>query len=223
MTKDRQDWVNEEVLGYMVDVYINELFWLLTSIKSKCEQLFEITKPPETGFIIKIDMESHSLIKSIVDDSTEVANLIRPHEKLKDEPNEKYLFRKHRGEYLSNLFNGVAITELLKHDLRNSLAHFDEKLDSLTHEISKKATKGPQRLAYNMVVSDRNVFHPFPFPIRVYVSSERKIYNMRWELDIGKIYNESVAMIEVLKKVESIKNAEKPGGLFLSIPQLRDL
>ncbi len=124
-------------------------------IKSKCERLFEITKVPEKGFSIQIDPESHSLIKSIVDDSAEVANLIQPRGKRKDESVEKYLFRKHRGEYLSNIFKNAMISEMLDHKLRDSIEHFDERLDRLTHDVSEKAVKKPQTLAHNMVISDK--------------------------------------------------------------------
>ena len=216
------DGVDKDVFEYMIDIYINELFWLLTSIKSKCERLFEITKVPEKGQTIQIDLESNSLIKSIVDDSAEVANLIQPRERRKDEPTEKYLFRKHRGEYLFNFFKDVAISEILNHKIRDSIEHFDKKLDRLTHDISEKAVKKPQTLAYNMAISDKATMSPFPLPVRIYVSSERKIYNMLWQLDIGKIYTECTSMIEALKNIENLKRTKEPGSLILLIPQIRD-
>ena len=228
ITRVEVDGVDKDVLEYMIDVYINELFWLLTSIKSKCERLFEITKVPEKGSTIQIGLESNSLIKSIVDDSAEVANLIQPRKKGKHEPLERYLFRKHRGEYLLNIFKNVTISEILDHKLRDSLEHFDERLDHLTRDVSEKAVKKPQTLVYNMVISDMDIMqgtthnHSFPLPIRIYVSSERKIYNMSWQLDIGKIYMECTSMIEVLKGIENLKKEKEPGGLLLPIPQMRD-
>ena len=218
------DGVDKDVLEYMIDVYINELFWLLTSIKSKCERLFEITKVPEKGSTIQIGLESNSLIKSIVDDSAEVANLIQPRKKGKHEPLERYLFRKHRGEYLLNIFKNVTISEILDHKLRDSIEHFDERLDRLTHDISDKAVKKRQSLVYNMAISDKAAIpvQPFPLPVRIYISSERKIYNMMWQLDIGKIYTECTSMIEVFKDIKNLKKTKEPGSLILLIPQIRD-
>lgn len=219
------DGVDKEVLEYMIDVYISELFWLLTSIKSKCERLFEITKVPEKGYAIHVDLESGSLVKSIVDDSAEVANLIQPRKRRKDEPMERYLFRKHRGEYLSNLFKNVTTSEILDRKVRDSIEHFDERVDRLTYDISDKAVKKPQALAYNMVISDKAAIpiRPFPLPIRIYVSSERKMYNMLWQLDIGKIYTECTSMIEILKNTENLKKQKEPGSLILLIPQIKEV
>lgn len=228
MTRDNMDGIDKDVLEYMIDIYINELFWLLNSVKSKCESLFEITRVSEGWRGIKIDLESSSLVKSIVDDSAEIANLIQPRQRRKDEPIEKYLFRKHRGEYLFNIFKDITISEMLNRRIRDSLEHFDERLDHLTRDVSEKAVKKPQTLVYNMVISDRDIMqgtthnHSFPLPIRIYVSSERKIYNMSWQLDIGKIYMECTSMIEVLKGIENLKKEKEPGGLLLPIPQMRD-
>jgi hypothetical protein len=228
MTRVKVDGVDKEVLEYMIDVYINELFWLLTSIKSKCERLFEATKVLEGGHGIKIDLESSSLVKSIIDDSAEVANLIQPRRKRKDETAESYLFRKHRGEYLSHIFKDITITEMLNRNVRDSIEHFDERLDRLIHTVSEKAGKKPQTLAYNMVISDRQVMstvmntRTFPLPIRIYISSERKVYNMMWQLDIGKIYTECTSMFEVLKENSNLKKENDPGGMLVMIPQMRD-
>ena len=221
LTRVLVDGVDKDVFEYFIGIYLNELFWLLTSIKSKCDRLFSMAQVPEKGFVIQVDLEVHSLIKSIVDDSTQVANLIQPHERRKDEPAEKYAYRKHRGEYLANLFRNITISEMLDHKLRDSIEHFDERLDRLAHTTSQKIQKKGQILAHNMVFSDRAVFQPFPLPIRVFVSSERKFYNMNWFLDIGRIYSECCSMLNVLKENENLKKSKEPGGMLIVIPQLK--
>ncbi len=220
MKKDSGRSVAGEVLNYMEGIYVNELFWLLTAIKKNCETLFEKAKIPETGYIIQVDLEVHSLIKSIVNDSSHVANLIDPREKRKVETVEHYTFRKERGEHLKEIFNGVSVEKILNRELRDSIEHFDERLDNLVHSVSNKVEKKQQNLAHNMVFSDKEVITPFPIPIRVYISSEKVFYNMNWRFDIGKIYAECISMLDVIQNLESIKKAKEPGGLLIIIPKL---
>ncbi len=209
-----------KVMNYVEAIYVNELFWLLTAIRKNCEALFEETKIPEKGYVIQVDMKVHSLIKSIINDSSQVANLVDPHKKRKDETSEHYIFRKERGENLRRIFIGIQIEQMLNRKLRDSIEHFDERLDSLVHSISKKAMKRQQNLAYNMVFSHKEVIVPFPVPIRVYVSSEKVFYNMNWQLDIGKIYTECISMLTVMQNLEYIKKSKDPGGLLLKMPKL---
>jgi hypothetical protein len=151
----------------MEGIFVNELFWVLSAIKSNCEKLFEIVKVPETRYIIQMNLEVHSLIKSIVNDSSHLANLIDPSTKKKDESEEHYKFWKERGEYLRKIFDGIVVEEILQKKLRNSIEHFDEKLDNLVHLVSKKTKIKNQSLAHNMVFSEKAVLQPFPIPVRV--------------------------------------------------------
>lgn len=220
MGKDNGTGVEHLVLSNMQGIYVNELYWLLTAIRKNCEGLFEKAKIPEKGYVIQVDMEVHSLIKSIVSDSSQVANLIDPRKKRKDETLEHYTFRKRRGEHLMKIFNGIPIEIILNRELRNSMEHFDERLDNLVHKISNEGTKKQQNLAHNIVFSHRNVILPFPIPIRVYVSSEKIFYNMKWRFDIGNIYEECISMLNAVKSLESIKELKEPGGLLVIIPKL---
>ena len=81
-------------------------------------------------------MEVHSLIKSIVNDSSQVANLIDPREKRKEETVEHYTFRKERGERIREIFSDIPIEKILNRELRDSIEHFDERLDNLVHRVS---------------------------------------------------------------------------------------
>jgi hypothetical protein len=211
--------IESEVFNYMEGIYINELIWLLTTIRKNCEALFEKTKIPEKGFTIQINMEAHSLIKSIVSDASHVANLIDPGKKRKEETPGHYFFRKERGERLRKIFNSVKIEQILNRELRNSIEHLDERLDDLVHRISKKVIKRQQNLAYNMVFSHKEVIVPTPVLIRVYVSSERMFYNMNWRFDIEKIYSECASMLTAIQSLESIKKSKEPGGLLLLVPK----
>lgn len=220
MSKVQEDTIEKRVLTYIEGIYVNELFWLLSNIKSKCEELFQKTKVPETGYVIQVDMEIHSLIKSIVSDASQVAYLIEPRQARKNEPEHSSIFRKKRGEYLKNLFKKIEIKEITDRKLRDSIEHFDERLDNLVYTVSKRARTKGQILAHNMVFSEKSAFKPFPLPIRVYVSTEKKFYNINWCFDIGKVYNECTLMLNAINVLDRIKKLNEPGGLLVFIPKM---
>lgn len=218
--KSEEEWdIDQGVLEHMVSLYVNELYWLLHSVKTKSESLFDRCKVPEKGWQIMVDMEAFSLIKSIVDDSAQVANLISPSPQRKNEPEAKGVYRIERAKYLRGLIGEKLPAEILRQDVRDSLEHFDERLDRLTHRVSKNIKKKGRAIAHNMVISEKSAFNPFPYPLRVYISAERVFYSLDWRVNIGRIYQECCSMIENLKSTETIKKTEEPGGLLLMIPR----
>lgn len=219
---DRDSDVNREklVLNYMISIYENELYWLLSAIKSNCEKLFEIAKVPETGYVIQVDFEAHSLIKSIVNNAAQVANLIDPRPKMRDEDKARYEFRKKRGDRLKGIFNGINVKIMLDRTLRNSIEHFDERLDNLVRKVSKSASKKVHFLSHNMVLSDKAVMNPFPTPISVYVSSGKIFYNMAWTFNIGEIYDVSKLMLQKMETLEAFTKIKDSGGLLVIIPRI---
>lgn len=46
----------------LFSLYIHELWWLSHAIKTKTEKLFVEAKVPETGYILQVSPELHSLI-----------------------------------------------------------------------------------------------------------------------------------------------------------------
>jgi hypothetical protein len=220
LSKKYNDPVEKMVLRYMESIYLNELYWLLSNIKSKCEELFQKAKVPEKGYVIQVDMQVHSIIKSIVSDSSQVSYLIEPRSPAKNEMEQKYVFRKERGEFLKNIFKDIEIKEMTDRKLRDSIEHFDERLDNLVHTIAKKSRTKSRTLAYNIVLSEKSALQPFPLPIRVYISAEKKFYNMNWSIDLGKIYDECTHMLSAISELDQMRKASDPGGLLVYIPRI---
>jgi IS30 family transposase len=55
------------------------------------------------------------------------------------------------------------------------------------------------------------------YPIRVYISSERKFYNMKWSVDIGAMHKEATAVVERLASHPAFSRAEGPGRLMVRL------
>ncbi len=125
-----------------------------------------------------------------------------------------------RAEYIKGILKSLNISELFKKKVRNTVEHFAEYLD----EANKNHTlfRNPQRyfVAYNLVISHWTVLNTdkFPFqlyktpqlelplyPVRIYISSQRKFYNMDWSIDLNALSNEARLIKEHMKDQKYFK------------------
>ena len=203
----------------IISLYLEELYWLTSSIKTNTEKIFQDAKVPEKGYVIQVNPEIHSLIKSVIDEAAQLKNMLMPRERIGGESEEERRFRKERGALLTSLFNSIDVYEILRDDVRNAMEHFDERLDRLSFTVRKNKWKKDQFIAYNLVISDRTVYSKFPNPIRIYVSTEKKFYLFGLVLDLGKIRDESGKMLEILNKDPRKNKNLDPDGLLLRIPK----
>jgi hypothetical protein len=200
----------------LVGLFYHELWWLSNGVVKKCEEIFEKAKVPEHGYMIQVDPELHSTIASILSDAANIKKLIRTSiAKQNGENGERFKLRKERARELSQTLGSLPLDELLNHKVRNTLEHFDEYLDEANYNISKNQPVGTIA-AYNMVISHWEVTSPRVYPIRLYVSSERKFYNMKWKVDIGLMKIEAELIVKKLNELSMFANQE-PGGLMIHI------
>ena len=101
--------IDRERLIKEIDLEDRKLEKIFESMKpqksmEKCEELFKKTVPPKSGYTIVIELKLMSLIKSIVDDTTQLRNLIWPRESKAFNEEALKIFRRERGKYLQNLF-----------------------------------------------------------------------------------------------------------------------
>lgn len=197
-------------------LYYQELWWLSHSIMKKSERVFKEAAVPDKGFVIQVDPELHSIIASLLSDAANIKKLVSTSSvKVSGENGARFKLRKERTKMLADLISPLQITELLNNKVRNSLEHFDEYLDESNYNVSRKATEG-RPAAYNMILSHWEAVSPRVYPIRLYVSSERKFYNMKSSVDIGLIHSEAKSIIEKLRTLKGFESDE-PGGLMIII------
>lgn len=202
----------------LLTLYFHELWWLAHGIKTKAERLFAEATVPETGYVIQVNPELHSVIASILSDAANLKKLVvTPSTRLNGESGPQFRLRKARAATLSEAIAGIPLTEMLNAKVRNTLEHFDEYLDEANIALSNSKTAPSPMAAYNMVLSQWEVISPRVYPIRVYISSERKFYNMKWSVDIGAMYKEATAVVERLASHPEFAKAEGPGGLMVRL------
>jgi len=172
--------------------------WLLTkSINDQCEKIFSAVNVPSSGYEVGHDPDIHSSINSIVSESARVKKLITiPKSKTKNETHKQYVIHVERSKYLQRMLEGISMQEILSVRVRNTLEHFDEYLDEAIILASEGALDAYVMIAHDMVISHRAAFEPNPFPMRVYISSEKVFLNMKYSINIGKLFEESKSIYE---------------------------
>jgi hypothetical protein len=199
-------------------LYFHELWWLAHGIKTKAEQLFAEAKVPDTGYAIQVNPELHSVIASILSDAANLKKLIvTPSNRLQGELGRQFRLRKARASVLRESLTGILLTEILNAKVRNTLEHFDEYLDEANVALTSAKNVPSPMAAYNMVFSHWEAINPRVYPIRVYISSERKFYNMKWSVNIGTMHREATAIVERLTLHPELSRIDAPGGLMVHL------
>lgn len=204
--------------GKLSTLYFHEVWWLASSLVKKSEQLFDETKIPESGYVIQVSPDLHSLIASILSDAANIKKMIvTPSAKLNGESGAQTRLRKERARRIKEALNAVELDEMLNHKVRNTLEHFDEYLDEVNIKISKAQSPPSPMAAYNMIISHWEAFNPRVYPVRLYVSSEKVFYNMKWSVNIGALCDEAGSIISELRKIPGLIQDDGPGGLMLRL------
>lgn len=202
----------------LFSLYFHELRWLAHSIQTKSEKLFGEAKVPEEGDVIQVNPELHSLIAAILSDAANLRKLIvTPHTRLGSESGRQFRLRKARAAALRAAIKGIELVELLNSKVRNTLEHFDEYLDEANIAVSEAKAPPSPMAAYNMVLSRMEVFTPPVYPVRLYISSERKFYNMKWSVNIDAMHKEASAVVDRLANSDVFGQMESPGGILVPL------
>lgn len=199
-------------------LYFHELWWLAYAIKTKAEKLFDEAKVPDTGYVLQVSPELHSLIASLLSDAANLKKLlVTANVRLNGESGLQFRLRKARAAALRELTSKVPLVEMLNARVRNTLEHFDEYLDEANVSLSLGKPPPSPMAAYNLVISHWEAIDPPVYPIRLYVSVERKFYNMKWSVNIDAIHKEASALVECIAPHLKLSNGEGPGGLMLRL------
>jgi hypothetical protein len=201
----------------LVTLYVHELWWLANGIKEKTNRLFNEAKVPDQGYMIQVSPELHSLIASTLSDAANIKKLlVTPSARLSGESGRQARLRKARTALLNQMISGIQLTELLNAKVRNTLEHFDEYLDEANITISEAKNPPAPVAVYNIVLSHWEAINPRVYPIRLYISSERKFYNMKWSVDLDAMNKEACAVADrLVAHMGAAKDG--PGGLMLHL------
>ncbi len=202
----------------LFQLYFHELLWLVTAICKNCELIFRNTDPPTDGHFINVDPELHARIATVLINAANFKKLlVAPTVRPKAQPLELFEFRKRRAKILATALAGIDMNEMFNVKVRNSIEHFDEYLDEANLELAAAKTPPSPLAAYNMTFSSWELMSPRPYPVRLYIADKRMFHNLKYSVDLGKLYNEALTVRGRLLETPALSGVKEPGGLMVPL------
>lgn len=205
----------EKQIHSNIHIYLIEVKTLTDFILQNCESIFDLMSQPEKGMYIKVDPGSQLKINQIIVSIGNIKKMIYPSSiKSKNESKKSFDFRKKRGAILKDLLNIDGNEYFLNLKARNSIEHFDEKIDQVNLNLLNKDSKlmNKPAILYNMTISTRSVFFPEPYYLKVYIADEKTAIIDGKELNLENVYKELKKLSSWLDTAENLE-----GGLLLKI------
>jgi hypothetical protein len=200
-------------------MYVLELWLLADNVRDQCEKLFAATQTSPNETYLRVSKDIHGLIASLLSNAANIKKLLRTRTSRMDgESKIAHAMRQRRTKALNELLDRIALDGLLDTKIRNTLEHFDEYLDEADELVTVKGHPTATLAMSNMVLSHwQHLASENIFPIRVYIASEKKFYNMKWSIDLGKLHDESQLVVERLKSHPETKNITEAGTLCVKL------
>lgn len=190
---------------------------LSKSIVKDCDVIFNSLTVPDEGYLLTVDYENQYLINSIIVSAGNIKKMVQPTtSRYKHETKKQHKYRIGRGDYLFDLLNLTGKETILNTKVRNSIEHFDEKIDSL---VSKKENNNEKllnhrSLLYNMSLSSRAVFSPEPYYLKAYIVKEKTAFIDNKPINLEIIKKES---LEIIDRISELFNEEPSGGSIMKL------
>jgi hypothetical protein len=212
----------------LFSVYVYELHWLASDVVRRSDGVFERTPPPAPGTgYIHIDSSLHAEIYALLGDAAKIRALISERRRMPWQSQEEHELLGHRARALSGLLSGLRVATICSADARNSVEHFDEKIDQTALSTYNGMIAKPVNVLVDLVVWSRDQFdvplrgtlepRPGVYPLRVYVASERRFLNTGAEIDLGALRDECAAVRDRL--AASMPDADERGAFVVVITE----
>jgi len=149
------------------DFYIQEVWSIATgivSLKDRLENTDTIIKAKgraEGQHTLSNSNEPHEIASSILGHASRLHKLFQCTSQRKGEEKEKYEFRRDRAKFLRNqlLPKKKAGYEIFKSGVRNSVEHFDERVDLMISKVlDNDAFVNSKAILYNITLSSKEAF-----------------------------------------------------------------
>lgn len=207
----------------VLGIYVHHLFALARSIRDGCDAVFKLAPVPAKDGYIKVSVELHAQIDSVLIDAANLKKLVRPSaERRSKESARQFAFRQVRMAELDSLLAGVAITTIEETQTRNSIEHFDEYLDDLGASLEAGEPPPKPAAGYNLAFSSWKVVETVVrkelYPLRVYVADEATYYNFERRISLAALRAEAETILARIDESGLRKDISDPGGVMVLFP-----
>lgn len=211
---------NEKDLISVKSLYIHEILTLSHLIIEECKNIFNSFDSSAGQSYIHVDPKTQYRINSIIVNTGNLKKMFCPNkQKTHFDKREQHKQRVERGQFLTTLFNTNQFEEIYNIDPRNSIEHFDERIDILYDKvlISDKSLYTDKHIIYNMSLSNKHflktLFAKKPYYLKAYFVEEKTAYIDNEAINLEKIYDECHVISETALEILNIEDG--PGGSII--------
>lgn len=213
----------------MIDHYLKELHVLSSEIIrnfEEVEQIIGMHKPGDPGVIsfphipdkyFFIRPEVFTRISTIQVHSANIKKFLFPTPRKKNEAAYKFEYREKRTAELQAYFDLDKISEIKNAKVRNSLEHYDDRLDNISLRLwNGTIDKQFQVITSNTILSSEGAIVGRPYYLNSYIIDSKIYKNAEEESNIGKLVQEARY---ILRTIEDDLDIDGQTGSFIPIPQ----
>ncbi len=197
----------------MISHYLQELHVLSTEIIQNFQKVESIvnSKSPETEAVFSfpnnndkyffIQPEVFTMIDAILLHSANIKKILFATPRKRNESSYKFEYRKKRTEEIQSYLDMDKISEIKNIDVRNSLEHYDERLDNISLRLRNGTIdKDYQIIASNVILSSEGALYGTPYYLKSYIIDSKIYKNSERESNLGRIYSEALYIQNTTKE-----------------------
>lgn len=203
----------------MIDTYLQELYILSSEIiriykeieiiishtNIGTEGVKYIENNPDKYFYVR--PEVFTRISTIQVHSANIKKMLFASPRKKNEAEYKFVYREKRASELQGFFDMNKISEIKNVKVRNSLEHYDERLDNISFRLwDGSIDKKYHIIATNIVTSTEEALFGNPYYLNCYVIDTKTYKNAEEESNIGMLFSEAYYLFNTLKNELKINN-----------------
>jgi hypothetical protein len=209
----------------MAGIYLFELLWLAKDIIRRIDRVFEEAPPPKVPSDSYLKPGSVSAdVYALLSDAAKIRSLITRRSKRREQREDLYQLMLRRTRWLSqDILGGLELPTIRSAEVRNSIEHFDERLDESAMGFQDGTIERPAIMPLDMAIGNRGTILSFAkgyatiHPMRVYVADERTFMNADAKIDLQALRDECVLIRDVVAHALP-EQEERRGGSFTVFP-----
>lgn len=202
--------MDQKLFGnYIQELYAlsNEIIRLYESVIPKLEDEYKDLDDGKN--FMRIDYTSFLTFSSIFVHCGNIRKLLVPSNRMKGESKYVYEYRVKRTENFKKIISLSNIKEITNSKIRNTIEHYDEKLDKINIDIEReKLQKQYDAVISNMILSSNRVIKGRILYLKTFFVDTTIYKNLDFESNIKLIYNEARYIKDELLKHYSIDYLE---------------
>jgi hypothetical protein len=185
----------------LMSLYSHELYWLAADVDNRARAIMERMRPPRDPdqSYIKVEPELHADIYAMLGSAAKIRALVTERPRRRNQSLKAHQLLCQRSRALKKLLQNIELEAILSSEARNSLEHFDERIDETAEAIVNGKTEFPVHILLDIAAWDRRALetlkgsqtNPELVLLRAYIADEHLFINLSHEIDLAQLHREA--------------------------------